>query len=607
MIDKLFGALFGLGVAAMVSRENEASINTRIGSRTNRRKIKRYEVGGFVSGDVIRFRTDSGEFTRKVEDIDEFGSAIVNISGDEKRRVNTSEILEIKKTLDDKRIITQKIGLSEENADYLIGLSPTFAVWLADSIVEFVNDSFYDGSSRQEALQRINSGSTNVRNLREKIRLILDWLQHSTTTRQNLRELSFNEASRKASEWHDSLTAQGGDVNYEEPAENTVLKSYPEDSNGVSYYWVFIPKSYCDVESARMGHCGRTGASSLISLRSITPVSDGLTITDSHVTIAYDTDDGIIYQSKGKQNQKPSGKYFPYIFDLIKSISLEELVAMYVYYFSGAAEIILTFNGFGTEYQASTDYGFDDMTDEEIRELYEINPDVFNDFMGKSILFEAGLISERPTTTFELKRDADDVQGLLDMPDIRRDYVEDLLTGIGIEIYESGSFGYYYENASDYVDKLKDEQMQSVIENISEITGLSINEVSEIGAEKFLSGEVEDYASDDFEDIKRAIADALVSAEEMEAHSHSYKEVKEGLEEYGQVISLNDEGLVMTIDLSNYLTNKEISDYLKEYETDDLETIFIEAIDKGDISEPKVYVDSRYAAYPKDWQEYFDL
>ena len=64
-----------------------------------------------------------------------------------------------------------------------------------------------------------------------------------------------------------------------------------------------------------MGHCGRTGAGSLISLRSIRPYTEDKAITDSHVTIAYNKEDGLFYQSKGKRNAKPSEKYFPYIFD----------------------------------------------------------------------------------------------------------------------------------------------------------------------------------------------------------------------------------------------------------------------------------------------------
>jgi len=463
---------------------------------------EKYTNGGFVGGDVIKFKYDGKDFTRKVESVDEMGNAVVNIMKTQKATINPADVFEIKKEKDDKSIIIEKIGLNEENANFLIGLSPTFAVWLADSIVDaYTTIQGEQGLTREQSLTILNKNPRLLTQLSERIRGILDWLQHPSTPKQNLRELTFSEAERKAKEWHDELTTSGGDLNFIEPIENTVLVTYPPNEFGKTYYWVFIPKNYCDIESSRMGHCGRTGAGSLISLRSVFKNTNEDTITDSHVTIAYNKDDGLFYQAKGKQNRKPIEKYFPYIFDLIKmmasgqvtenfkllkeekikelqgqKIELEKEVNKLQKYFESKEartenvellvekatifqnekkkleninsqieklneESSFDFNGFGSEYQSSNDYGYEDMTKEQIKELYEIKPDMFNDFAGQFMLYEAGLIDEKPNTSFLLEKDVDYVVDLLRVDRSTSDsLVAQVLSG---ESYDLIDAGYY--------------------------------------------------------------------------------------------------------------------------------------------------------------------
>ena len=220
----------------------------------------------------------------------------------------------------------KKIGYNEEMADYFVGKSEKFAIWLADSILK--DNLKYRNYTKEQWLNTIYATKGNINsNYGGAIREILDWLQHPVTPKQELKQLSFDQALEKAREWHRELQVLGGDIDFTEPEKNTILKKYPKNDEGVEYYWVFIPSNYCDLESSRMGHCGRTGyGNKLISLRSVKPYGKGHTISDSHVTIAYSQSDndiennGIFYQVKGKKNNKPAEKYFPYIFDLIKSI-----------------------------------------------------------------------------------------------------------------------------------------------------------------------------------------------------------------------------------------------------------------------------------------------
>lgn len=631
---------------------------------------EKYTNGGFVGGDVIKFKYDGKDFTRKVESVDEMGNAVVNIMKTQKATINPADVFEIKKEKDDKSIIIEKIGLNEENANFLIGLSPTFAVWLADSIVDaYTTIEGEQGLTREQSLNILNKNPRLLTQLRERIRGILDWLQHPTTRKQNLRELTFVEAERKAKEWHDELQTAGGDIDFVEPIENTVITEYSENDNGVKYYWVFIPKGYCDVESARMGHCGSTGAGSLISLRSIRPYTEGTTITDSHVTIAYNKEDGLFYQSKGKRNAKPSEKYFPYIFDLIKmmasgqvtekfklsqkekikelegqKIELEKEVNKLQKYFESKeartenVELLVEkagvlqeeknklqninsqieklneessfyFNGFGSEYQSSNDYGYEDMTNEQIKELYDIKPDMFNDFAGQFMLYEAGLIDEKPNTSFLLEKDVDYVVDLLRVDRNTRDgIVAEVLSG---ETYDLIDAGYYYkdafENAGNYVEQLKGFGYESVLDKIVEITGYDKEEVKENGAEYYLNGEDENFDSDSFDDIKRAIGNALAVATDDDYAGYLRNQIVSALEELGTIEKLNDTGLVLNIDLSNILDISEISAISRQLESNSVEDIFFEAESQGEIELPLLKIDDRYEPYPENWQEYFDI
>ena len=244
-----------------------------------------------------------------------------------------------------KKIITQKLGLTDEIADQLIGMSEKFAVWIANQQLDSLGRS-YDlqnfgkkdehwewkdipkehRNSRKTTAEQLSNikavslfSSSDPKVYRSQdYRQVLDWLQYPTTPKQNLRELTMEQALVEAEEWHEALTTTGGDINYVEPEENVILHSYPVDEQGVEYYWIQMPTNFCDIESSRMGHCGRTGYdNNLISLRSKRQHLEGNTISDSHVTIAYSPNDGKFYQVKGKKNQKPAEKYHDKIFDLI--------------------------------------------------------------------------------------------------------------------------------------------------------------------------------------------------------------------------------------------------------------------------------------------------
>jgi hypothetical protein len=540
-----------------------------------------------------------------------------------------------------KEIITKKIGLSEQNANFLTSQSEKFAIWLADAIIKS-NMTIVEGTTKEQAIERLNNTPNLLQSLRQRIRFILDWLQHPVTPKQNLRELSFAEAEQKAREWHQELQVLGGDIDFTEPEKNTIIKKYPKNSDGVEYYWVFIPSNYCDLESSRMGHCGRTGyGNNLISLRSVKAYGKGHTINDSHITIAYGVNDGIFYQVKGKKNNKPAEKYFPYVFDLVKSA-----IGGSINYLKGTnkfdennkltkEERVLEFNGFGSEYGAEEDYGFEDMTKQEIREIYDLKPtlfesaednymlldagvitldefkeiverepNTFSSFGNQMKLYERGIITQEPNTSFELKYDCDDVYKLIDIGrDFSDDLVEKILCGDIGELTDSWS--YYYDNASDLVNNLNKKNEQRVIDEIVRLTKLDESVVKENGIEYYLKGEDENFPSDDFDNIIRALASAQNSADNGDYYKYLYSAVESALNELGDVNSLNDEGVKMTIELSNLMSLEEIAEGMDYYEFSDVEDLFNERLG-SEIDRPSLSIDDRYSPYgsSEDFNEY---
>lgn len=490
-----------------------------------------------------------------------------------------------------KNVIVNKIGFPEETAIYFIEEGGKFAVWLANAILQKELENW--GMTKEEYLKSNEVKKSFIRmNYGGGIREILDWLKHPYTPQQNLRELTYDTALEKSREWHEQLESIGGDIDYVEPKENEIILEYPETPDGRKYYWVRIPSNYCDVESKRMGHCGRTGrGNELISLRSVNPFGTEHYINESHVTIAYNPNDENIVQAKGKKNQKPSEKYHGYIYDLILHLANNGL-----------------FKGFSSEYEASQDYGFDDMSKGQIEMLYQIEPTIFDNFLGQIILYDNKIIETSPNTTINMVFDADDISSMVNISrDIRDDFVEWVL-GDNMETDYSDSWDYIYRNAKDYVDNLNDKNLDDVVNRIVELTNLDKKTVVENGASYYLSGEDEEFDEDVFDDIKRSIASAYSNAEQSAYYKYYKDQIEGALGELGYVESLSYQGAKMSIDLMDNLSYKQIHQYINEV-GDDLKGVFQEALHNGDIEKPNLYVNLNYMPYvsDKDFNDNFEI
>lgn len=106
-----------------------------------------------------------------------------------------------------------------------------------------------------------------------------------------------------------------------------LLAREPEEPQNVvhkfdnGYYWYDIKSDACTIEGQKMGHCGKgLAGGNLYSLRSPSGTRKD---PDPHVTIELAAD-GTIYQIKGKANDAPVKKYWPYVSWFVKNIKTTE-------------------------------------------------------------------------------------------------------------------------------------------------------------------------------------------------------------------------------------------------------------------------------------------
>lgn len=97
--------------------------------------------------------------------------------------------------------------------------------------------------------------------------------------------------------------------------DSEVVIQYPDGSA-----WVNINRGYCSQEAEAMGHCGNAGArdsDTILSYRTPEKTEKG-DMWKPHLTFILDTNTGLLGETKGRGNDKPSPKYHDKIVDLLK-------------------------------------------------------------------------------------------------------------------------------------------------------------------------------------------------------------------------------------------------------------------------------------------------
>jgi hypothetical protein len=498
------------------------------------------------------------------------------------------------------KVLTGKLGLSQEVAEDLDRLCGPLSVWMANKLIDHVIANSKTGYSpdydrkksavnyiNQSGLGRINIG--NIQGIMDYIRVGLDG---NTSTIKNL---NYEELKLKSKEWHDTLKVSGGEINYTEPHDHNILIDQ-RDENGFGFYWVDLNTSSSDEECRRMGHCGRTNyANTILSLREIKPYPGNpkYTINTSHLTAAVGNNDGILYQLKGPKNSKPNEEY-------------NDLILPLFYVLGGGGEQEDYFiQGFGSEYASERDFKLTDLPDNVITTLYKDRPELFQSYSLRKKLRELGLV-EVPEIDYviEYEVSANGVDTLLDggwtVRNRKRktpgggeyteriDIFETILSGDMWDLWDNwdadwkGALQYY-------VDKKNE---QKILDLLKGMAGEEFDEGLDI------EDAIEQYDNDD--EIRRAISSSVSDAESSSYADYLYRNLKDTLEEWGEVLQMDDRGVKVRIDTSKYI--EEYIDYHgdEEFEdafercNEDINCVFNEILDTLD--KPKFSIDDRW--YP---------
>ena len=506
-----------------------------------------------------------------------------------------------------KDVLVNKLGLKEEHAEFFDrtcgGLSVMIFKKYLRYIFQFMKNSpgeEFTTLTEKEVIEALNRNSSIPAAHKQRIQSIMDWVRVGLNGRLNqYQDLTFSELYDKSEEWHNSLNLGQGDINYKE--ENTIIKDF-RDADGNGFYWVDLNTNTSDEECKRMGHCGRTGSNNnLYSLRENKKIPGGkFTLNKSHLTSSIGND-GILYQLKGPKNSKPQEEFHQYILPLF-----------FVLGGRGEQEDYLI-QGFGSEYASNLDFKITDLPDDTIKELYTQRPELFESYSLRSKLKEMGLIEMPGLQSFVLsipahaidryvdgdwlirKRKWTDAQG--NKRESKSYFFETLLTDPW-DLWQN--YNSDWESAVDYnLNKENEKKIRdyliSLAENPSEYEESSTKDLIENLDEEF--------------DVRNAISEAVNQAESDDYTDTLRKHLESNLEDYGNVLKLNDEGAEIQINLQSFVDQHVDNDeWLLECldtcgETNS-ECIFDEVIGDYGFEKPRWNFDDRY--YPDVDSRFFN-
>lgn len=476
--------------------------------------------------------------------------------------LKTAKQISILKFANKKRVIVEKLGLSSDTADFILDHCGKMSVWFADQLIKIM---LSQGVPKQQIVFAITPQWIYSEHLND-INSIMDWIQHPTTQGINLKELTFASAIERATEFHENLEASGGDIDYKEA--NSIFIDY-----GNGFYWAELSGGRSTEEGDRMGHCGRSGYfDTLYSLRSFQPYGRGHTINDSHVTVAYNSSNGKVYQSKGKNNSKPAEKYHKYIFDLYSKLP--------------------KFMGISPEYEGETDYKYSDMTDEQIKTLTELQPEAFSTFSGQVELVNRKIIDRIVFKQYQIELSVKEISDWIDAKQYSKGIIEKIITFdlwdlyIDVDVEKSEVKDVLFSNSS--------AEIRNIISKI-----LSENSIDMEGdeVENFL---IDNYKNDNeiISNILSTIRNGIINAYTSAAEEDGYKKIKNCLEEYGVVKKLDSDGAILELTLEPFIEQHGmgyVEHILENEDENDIESVFNSLI-SNDYNKPKLHLEQ--LAYP---------
>lgn len=476
-----------------------------------------------------------------------------------------------------KDILIQKLGLDEISADAIYNVAGPFSVFIANKIIDSFMNSGGQPRTREEVVNELNVMGMFRNTLTSRtIRSIVDWFRVGLNNNfKPYQNLTFGELGEKSKEWHESLNVGDSDLNYKE--KHPIVMDF-RNSDGIGMYWVDLETTSCSEESKRMGHCG-SSYGNLYSLRQTIPVPNVPNITKniSLVTTSIDKN-GTILQMKGPRNKKPNHDLHKYIVPFI----MGDLV-----------------QGFGSEYESSEDFSLADLPESQIKQIYHEKPELFNSRKLRRLLtkmgYDVGMSWDKDNMSFELEIDASDVKYYIDGDWVVSRRKENNSWGrereIGIiETVLSGDLWEMFEGSHEWKSSLEystdESNMKKIWELVQHYSEKHDMDISGMSIERAIEECDVDY------EIRNAIGSATSDAESDATYTYYMKLIKNALEEYGDVLQLNDDGARIVIDLGQYchkmgVDEDDLDQYFENCD-EDLSCVFNEILgaygDKPDFS-----------------------
>lgn len=465
------------------------------------------------------------------------------------------------------KILVDKLGLSNPVAEYLDKTYRKLSIWIANKLID---NYLFDNPGQIPAFLSLSRYREDLVGLLDYIRVGLNG-NISTIKDYNLNQLFY--AQKK---WHDQLQIGSGKINYDET--NKVILDF-RDSNGSGYYWVDLDTTYSREECDRMGHCGRANEN-LYSLRSFEKISDKFTLNKSHITAAI-SDDGTVSQMKGPKNSKPSVELHKYILPLFELTNDDPDRSDATYFIER----------FRSSYHPETDFQISDLPKEELMNLKSLRPDLFDGLFMKYKLFKLGLIEINPfdqmPMSFDLKISPDNVDHFVGGDWVVR---EKRLPLSGVPYGRPRKIGMFETilsgNIEDIIDFwLETYELDNLLDNvnqknISEIWAL-INQTANENSIEDIPTDLEEAIKrvEDLIDIKQALNDAQNDCNNASTFDKYYETLKSCLEFYGEVIQMDDSGVVIRVPMKDNIES------LNDSELQEIINHFMDNLEHGSISD----------------------
>jgi hypothetical protein len=478
-----------------------------------------------------------------------------------------------------KDILINKLKVKDDQAEALSRIAGPLSIFFAYKILEMYEEEYYDTADRAKEIinrdkisiqQRMGlvNGSNSFTRERDKMRGIMDWVRVALAGNiKSYQELSFKELYDESERWHESLGIGESKIDYNETKD--IILDFRK--NGVGYYWVNLGTGNCPDEAERMGHCASTRGV-LYSLRSFKKIENDHTLNKSHLTASIN-ESGSLLQLKGQKNSKPTSEYHSVILPL--------------FYFKDEDGYLI--EDIGYEYASEKDFKISDLTEEEIKKLYQDRPELFKGRQEYKLLRSIGLVEPLKYGIFTLTI----------YPKQAEDYVRGEYSNIVDDVLV-GNTWQYWDN-SEYADWKYAVENELNNDNILKIVDILKQKNPNITGSENLLELIEEYDEDD--EIKNRIRWSVNDAEANDYEDYLYKNVKSAFEEYGEIISMNDEGIVISVDLETLISNNNISDEDMDEISErcdgddgDVECLFNELLGDGYIEKPRLDVDDRW--YP---------